>query len=191
MHITLGFSCINLITQDMKSAITHEHNFKLPTIFIPSIATKDASDRIGAANHIGDLCKEIETVSTRKAQKNLQRLKKDSQMLHAHATQLLNVNKEMNNAKSCRSNIAMALYLVSLSMVFLSFLWMIVAFENVLPSAISENELFAEIVVAAKPWVTAGPEVGALARLMSTGKFIGSFCVVTFLAGFMSRRSSR
>lgn len=175
----------------MKSAITHEHNFKLPTIFIPSIATKDASERIGAANHIGDLCKEIETVSTRKAQKNLERLKNDAKTLHGHATQLLKVNKEMNSAKSCRANLAMALYLVSLSMILLSFLWMIVAFEGFLPAAISENELYGEIVVAAKPWVTADADAGMLARLMSTGKFIASFCVVTFLASFVSRRSSQ
>ena len=105
--------------------------------------------------------------------------------------QLLKVNKEMNSPKSCRSNLSMALYLVSFSMILLSFLWTIVAVNGILPAVVTENELYGEIVVAAKPWVSFDASVGMLARIMSMGKFIASFCVVTFLASFISRRSSQ
>ena len=84
----------------------------------------------------------------------------------------------------------MALFMVSLSMVLLSFCWMLIAFESLLPASISEQELFQDIVKVATPWVTSDPDSGALDRLMSTGKFIAGFCAITFAASFIRKRGA-
>ena len=178
--------------QDMRSATTTEHDFKLKTFFIPTLAKKSGSENQEKAqtNHIGELCKEIESAATFKAQDNLHRLQNDSQLLLRNAKQILEVNEQRRSSQACRRNIAISLSMVSLSMVILSFLWVMVTFQGMFPSSLTDQELFKEIVVAITPLVTADPSTSALQRVVASGKFIGGFCIITFVASFIHRRAA-
>ena len=101
-----------------------------------------------------------------------------------------------------------------LSMVVVSFLWILVTFQSVVPDLITETPLYGEIVTALQPYLGADPEASSLTRLMvrllslcirvslqyththffspsqSFIKFIGTFMIFTFMARFVGSRAN-
>ena len=73
----------------MSEGIETEHAFKLPTIFIPTLATEEKAQSMKCENHIGKLCEEIYTCVRIKAQKNLKRLIVDAKSLEQYASKAL------------------------------------------------------------------------------------------------------
>ena len=65
-----------------------------------------------------------------------------------------------------------------LSMVVVSFLWILVTFQSVVPDLITETPLYGEIVTALQPYLGADPEASSLTRLMVRLLFSLYSCVV-------------
>lgn len=178
-------SCV-CVFQDMGNATENNHNFKMPCIYLPSHATDDPH---AAPNKIGDLCDEIVRCANMKAQSNMSRLKKDSDSLLSWIETVKKMDVEKKAAKGCRVQISRTLWVLVLSMVCLSFLWILVTFQSIVPDVVTETPLYGEIVAAVQPYVSADKDASSLTRLMSFVKFIGTFMVLTFMARFVGSRA--
>jgi len=178
------------LSQDMGNATNRVHNFKMPCIYLPSDDEHKDHKENAVTNAIGDLCASIAKCTQMKAQSNMSRLKKDSTFLLQWIDTLQKMDIEKKSAKSCRLQISRTLWMIVLSMVILSFLWVLVTFQSIVPDAITEQPLYGEIVTAVKPWVGSDEESSSLGRVMSFAKFVGTFFVFTFMASFVGSRAN-
>ena len=174
----------------MGKATDRVHNFKMPCIYLPGDDEHKDHKESAVTNAIGDLCASIAKCTQMKAQSNMSRLKKDSTFLLQWIDTLQKMDIEKKSAKSCRLQISRTLWMIVLSMIILSFLWVLVTFQSIVPDAITEQPLYGEIVTAVKPWVGNDEETSSLGRVVSFAKFVGTFFVFTFMASFVGSRAN-
>ena len=74
-------------------------------------------------------------------------------------------------------------------MILMSFLWVLVTFQSIVPDAITDTPLYQEVVTLTQPYARASPDDTSVTRMMSFVKFIGTFMMFTFMASFVSSRA--
>jgi hypothetical protein len=173
----------------MGNATKNNHNFKMPCIYLPGMHTVDDENN-AAPNKIGDLCDNIVKCADMKAQNNMSRLSKDSEILLKYIDDLEKINAEKQSAKGFREQISKTLWIIVVSMVCFSFLWVLVTFQSIVPDMVTETSLYQEIVAAVQPYISGNPdESSSLSRIISFCKFMGAFMTITFMARFVGSRA--